>query len=103
MARFGSLRCKATAALDGGQPIPLHQRVERECLVEIGRQLLRSRGIAGARQGHCRHCHYVAVWRQLHRRSGFGKGLIPVARFHFAQRRRCLIHGGRLFGVIVLG
>ena len=76
---------------DGGQPIPLDQRVQREGLVEFGRQLLRPCRIACPRQGQRRHCPHIAVRGQLQRRLGLGTRLLPVSRFHLAQRCRCLI------------
>ena len=86
---------------DRGQPIPLDQRIQREGLVEFGGQFLRPCRIACPRQGQRRDNAYIAVLGQLHRRLGLGARLLPVARFHIAQRRPCLICRGRLLRVVM--
>ena len=46
---------------------------------------------------------HLVVWGQLHCCIGIGARLLPVSRFHFAQRRRYLICCGSLLGIVVLG
>ena len=103
IARSGSLRSKATAALMVGSQYLW-------TTVSIGKVLSSSAANFSAPAVAPARARASAA---ISRTSRFGASsnaalalgarLLPVSRFHLAQRCRCLIGCSRLFGVVVLG
>ena len=103
MARFGSLRSRATAARIVGSQY-LWTSVSSGKVLSSSAASFSAPAVSPARArasaAMARTSRFGASFTAA---SASATRLLPVARFHLAQRRRCLIRCGSLFGVVVLG